>query len=105
MRRKGHDDPCLPLKASRGLIQVKTDWREPCLDCRLINLGKEIKPCHVEPSFRSLHPLSSASQVLRLFQLTPPHIEEVALRAPAFTMVASIAGACIAVQPYAVEWR
>jgi hypothetical protein len=40
-----------------------------------------------------------------LFQLTPPHIEEVALRAPAFTMVVSIAGACIAVQPYAVEWR
>jgi hypothetical protein len=63
-----------------------------------------------------LHPLSLASRVLRLFQLTPSHIEEaLALVALAFIMVASIVEAFIVVpfivvafivvQPYAVEWR
>jgi hypothetical protein len=42
---------------------------------------------------------------LRLSPLTLTHIEEEALRAPAFIMVAFIVGACIAVQPYAAEWR
>jgi len=58
-----------------------------------------------------LHPLSLASRALRLFQLTPSHIEEaLALVEPAFITVASIAVgfivvAFIVVQPYAVEWR
>jgi hypothetical protein len=48
---------------------------------------------------------------LRLFQLTPSHIEEaLAFIALAFITVASIAvgfivAAFIVVQPYAVEWR
>jgi hypothetical protein len=57
-----------------------------------------------------------ASRVLRLFQLTPSHIEEaLELVALAFTTVVSIAVVSIAVvstavgstvvQPYAVEWR
>jgi hypothetical protein len=59
--------------------------------------------------FRSLHPSSLASRVLRLFQLTPSHTEE-ALAALASVVlaviaVAFIAGVYIAVQPYAVEWR
>jgi hypothetical protein len=58
-----------------------------------------------------LHLLSLASCVLRLFQLTPSHIEEaLAFIALAFITVASIAVgfivvAFIVVQPYAVEWR
>jgi hypothetical protein len=57
-----------------------------------------------------LHPLSLASRVLRLFQLTPSHIEEaLALVALAFIAVASIVPfivvAFIVVQPCAVEWR
>ena len=62
--------------------------------------------CRVEPLFHSLHRLSLASRVLRLFQLTPSRIEEaLALVALASIMVASIAVAFIVVQPYAVEWR
>jgi hypothetical protein len=52
-----------------------------------------------------LHPLSLASRVLRLFQLTPSHIEEaLALVALTFITVASIAVAFIVEQRYAVEW-
>jgi hypothetical protein len=53
-----------------------------------------------------LHPLSLASHVLRLFQLTPSPIEEaLALVALAFITVRSIVVAFIVVQLYAVEWR
>jgi hypothetical protein len=57
-----------------------------------------------------LHPLSLASRVLRLFQLTPSLEEALALVALAFITVASIVVvfivvAFIVVQPYAVEWR
>ncbi len=53
-----------------------------------------------------LHPLSSASPALRLFLLTPSHIEgALELVALAFITVASIAVASTVVQPYAVEWR
>jgi hypothetical protein len=63
-----------------------------------------------------LHPVSSASRVLRLFQPTPSHFEEAsALVALVFITVASIAVASIAVafivvafivvRRYAVEWQ
>jgi hypothetical protein len=58
-----------------------------------------------------LHPLSLASHVLRLFQLTPSPIEEaLASVALAFItvrsiVVAFIVVAFIVVQRYAVEWR
>jgi len=62
--------------------------------------------CPVELSFRLLHPRSSASRVLRLFQLTPSHIEEAwELAVLAFITVVSIGAASIAAQPCAVEWR
>jgi hypothetical protein len=62
--------------------------------------------CHVEPLFRLPHSLSLASRVLRLFQLTPSHIEEaLALVALAFITVVFIAVAFTVVQPCAVEWR
>jgi len=46
-----------------------------------------------------------ASRALRLFQLTPSHIEALALVALALVVLAFIAVAFIVVQPYAVEWR
>jgi hypothetical protein len=62
-----------------------------------------------------LHPLSLASRVLRLFQLTPSLEEALALVALAFITVSSIVAplivapfivvAFIVVQPCAVEWR
>jgi hypothetical protein len=62
--------------------------------------------CRVDPLFRLLHPLSLASRVLRLFQLTPSHTEEaLALVALALTTVVSIAVASTVVQLYAGEWR
>jgi hypothetical protein len=56
--------------------------------------------CRVEPFFRSLHPLSWVSDLLGLFQLTPPPIIEEVLAsiAEAFTGVAFTA-------VYAPEWR
>jgi hypothetical protein len=46
------------------------------------------------------------SRALRLFQLTPSHIEEaLVLVALALVMSAFIAVAFIVVQPYAAEWR
>jgi hypothetical protein len=70
-----------------------------------ISLRKDYS-CRVEPLFRLLHRLSSASCALRLFQLTPSHIEEaLALVVSALVMLALIAVAFIVVQPYAVAWR
>jgi hypothetical protein len=70
--------------------------------CRHRPMGQPEKEqsCHVEPFFRSLHPLSWVSGLLGLFQLTPPPIIEEVLAsiAEAFTGVA-ITGA------YAREWR
>jgi len=71
-----------------------------CADiCQSGNLKKG-QSCHVEPFFRSLHPLSWVSGLLGLFQLTPPPIIEEVLASivEAFTGVA-ITGA------YAQEWR
>ena len=69
---------------------------------RHMPIGKPEKGqlCRVEPSFRSLHPLSWVSGLLELFQLTPPPIIEEVLAsiAEAFTGVV-ITGA------YALEWR
>jgi len=65
-------------------------------------IGKPEKgqSCHVEPFFRSLHPLSWVSGLLGLFQLTPPPIIEEVLAsiAEAFTVVAITV-------VYVLEWR
>src|SRR5438477_12548693 len=63
---------------------------------------KGYQSCHVEPFSHLLHPLSSASGSLGLFQLTPPHIAVVSTAvvsiAAAFTVVASTV-------VYVPEWR
>src|SRR5882762_8925254 len=85
-------------------------WSGPCK--RLLSQSAEspekgYQSCHVEPFSRLLHPLSSVSGSLRLFQLTPLHIAlvstVVALTVAAFTVVAFIVAASTAV--YAPEWR
>jgi hypothetical protein len=52
-------------------------------------------PCRLQPP-------SSASRLLRPFQLTPSHIAVVAV---AFITVVAITAVFIVVQPYGVEWR
>jgi hypothetical protein len=53
---------------------------------------------------RLLHPLSSASRVLRPFQLTPSHIA-LAWVVLALVALAFITVAFTMVRPYAAEWR
>jgi hypothetical protein len=80
----------------RSAISTKQAWR----DVRL----EGDKSCHVELLSRLLHPLSSASRVLRPFQLTPSHIA-LAWVVLALVALAFITVAFTMVRPYAAEWR
>jgi hypothetical protein len=91
---------------SFALDQGGLPWRLEEYADKLIQPYEGGLSCRVEPSFRLLHPLSSASLASRLFQLTPSHTEEaLELVALAFTTVVSIAVGSTVVQPYAVAWR
>jgi hypothetical protein len=65
--------------------------------------AKGNQTCHVEPLFRSLHPLSSVSDLLRLFQLMPRHIIAVASIVVGSIVVAFTVVATTVV--YVLEWR